>query len=250
MTADRGAVDDGARMTFVEHLAELRSRLIRSLVAVAAGMVVGFAAYDRILDAVTAPYCDVVGADSCGLLVLDPLEGFRVRFMIAGYTGVALAMPVILWQVWRFVTPGLYPRERRLAVPFVVSALMLFALGAVLAFFTIPRALEFLIDIGGPDLTPAFRPREYVSFVTFMMIAFGVGFEFPVLLVFLQLIGVLGPRQLRRFRRYAIVIVAVLVAVITPSGDPISMLSLSVPLWIFYEVAIVIGRVIERRRDR
>src|SRR5205807_1922232 len=120
--------------------------------------------------------------------------------------GVALAMPVILWQLWRFITPGLYAHEKRYAIPFLVSALSLFVLGAGLAFYTLPQALQWLISIGGSDnFVTAFAPDKYFRLVTYMMLAFGIGFEFPILLVFLQLVGVLSVESLRRARRYAIV---------------------------------------------
>ena len=156
---------------------------------------------------------------------------------LALYGGIALAMPVILWQIWRFVTPGLYAHEKRYAIPFIVSALTLFVLGAGLAYYTLPRALEFLIDIGGDDnFVTAFAPGKYFTLITYMMLAFGIGFEFPILLIFLQMAGIVTPQQLAALRRYAIVGICVLVAVITPSGDPISMLMLSVPMIVFYEV--------------
>jgi sec-independent protein translocase protein TatC len=157
-------------------------------------------------------------------------------------------MPVILWQIWQFVTPGLYPHERRYAVPFVVSALVLFVLGAGLAYYTLPRALEFLVDIGGDNLITAFAPGKYFQLITYMMLAFGIGFEFPIVLIFLQLAGILETDTLRKGRRFAIVGILVLVAVITPSGDPISMLMLSVPMIIFYEVAIIVGRILTKRQ--
>ena len=126
------------------------------------------------------------------VLQTEPLEGFSVRLKIAGYGGIALATPVLLWQLWRFVTPGLYAHEKRLAIPFMVSALTLFVLGAGLAYYTLPRALEFLVDIGGTDnFVTAFQPGKYFSLITYMMLAFGIGFEFPILLVFLQLAGIL-----------------------------------------------------------
>jgi sec-independent protein translocase protein TatC len=241
-------------MTLVEHLAELRQRLIICVVAVGVGMVVGFVFYDWIFDFLLHPYKDVVRADpSAGaigenLLQTDPLEGFAVRMKTSAYAGVALAMPVILWQTWRFVTPGLYEHERRYAVPFVTSALVLFVLGATLAYFTLPRALDFLVDIGGDDLVTAFSPGKYFQMVTYMMLAFGVGFEFPIVLIFLQLAGIVEPATLRRARRYAIVGICILVAVITPSGDPISMLMLSAPMVLFYEAAILVGVVLLKRQ--
>jgi sec-independent protein translocase protein TatC len=241
-----------ARMSLMEHLTELRDRLIKIALAVVIGMVISFILYPQIFDFLLGPYKDIATKNnSLGdgkLLILDPLEGFGVRMKLAGYGGIALAMPVILWQIWRFVTPGLYDHERRYAVPFVGSALALFVTGAGLAYYTLPRALQFLVTIGGDNLVTAFQPSKYFTLITYMMLAFGIGFEFPILLVFLQMVGILTSKMLRQARRYAIVGICILVAVITPSGDPISMLMLSVPMVVFYEIAIIVGRVLERRR--
>jgi len=246
---------DDARMSLIEHLAELRDRLIKIAIAVVVGMVISFILYPQIFEFLLGPYKDIARANpetTVGegrLLQIDPLEGFGVRMKLAGYGGIAIAMPVILWQIWRFVTPGLYPHERRYAVPFVASALGLFVLGAGLAYYTLPRALDFLVEIGGTDnFVTAFAPGKYFTLITYMMLAFGIGFEFPILLIFLQMAGILDVGTLRRGRRYAIVGICVLVAVITPSGDPISMLMLSVPMMIFYEVSILAGMFISRRR--
>jgi len=253
MTVTAAAMErDDSRMTLVEHLTELRDRIVKVVIAVVLGMVVSFILYPQIFDFLLAPYKEIADqGNTVGdgrLLILDPLEGFGVRMRLAAYGGIAIAMPVILWQIWQFVTPGLYPHEKRYAVPFVVSALALFLLGAGLAYYTLPRALEFLVSIGGDELVTAFAPGKYFTLITYMMLAFGIGFEFPILLVFLQLAGIVGVDSLRRARRYAIVGISVLVAVITPSGDPISMLMLSVPMVIFYEASILVGRFIERRR--
>ncbi|HEX5366031.1 MAG TPA: twin-arginine translocase subunit TatC [Acidimicrobiales bacterium] len=241
-------------MTLVEHLTELRHRLIVCVVAVGVGMLVAFVAYEWIFSFLVEPYRDVaLRTDSItrgDLLQTDPLEGLGVRLKTSGYAGVALAMPVLLWQAWRFVTPGLYPHERRYVVPFVASALALFLLGAGLAYFTLPRALEFLVDIAGGGFVTAFSAGKYFQLITYMMLAFGVGFEFPIVLVFLQLAGIVDAAALRRARRFAIVGVCVLVAVITPSGDPYSMLMLSVPMVLFYEIAILVGSAVTKRRAK
>ena len=243
---------DEQGMTLMEHLAELRTRLIICVVAVGVGMLIAFVAYDWIFTFLTHPYREIATSEKSltggDLLQTDPLEGFGVRLKTSTYAGIALAMPVLLWQIWRFVTPGLYPHERRYAVPFVISALVLFVLGAGLAYYTLPRALDFLIDIAGDGFITAFSAGKYFQLITYMMLAFGVGFEFPIVLVFLQLAGVVDAAALRRARRYAIVGICVLVAVITPSGDPYSMLMLSLPMVVFYEAAILIGGAIAKRR--
>ena len=245
--------DGDGRMSLMEHLTELRDRLIKCVIAVVVGMIVGFIAYEWIFDFLLDPYADIAQNDDNPLgdqlLQTDPLEGFAVRMKVSAYSGIALAMPVLLWQLWRFVSPGLYSREKRYAIPFVASSLLLFVLGAGLAYFTLPRALEFLGDIGGENLVQIYSPNKYFQLITYMMLAFGIGFEFPILLVFLQLAGILDWRTLARGRRYAFVGIFVLVAVITPSGDPFSLFTLAVPMYLFYEASILIGRVLLRRRE-
>lgn len=252
--AAEGGHDDG-RMPLMAHLVELRSRLIKMVVAVAVGAVVGFVVYDQIFEVLIEPYrslcTDAEHAldENCRLLLTDPLEGLSVRMKVSIYGGIALAMPVLLWQVWRFVAPGLYPREKRYAVPFLVAGLVLFAMGAGIAYWTIPQALEFLVQIAGEDnVVVAYSPQKYFQLIVYMMLAFGIGFQFPIVLIFLQLLELLDPDTLARGRRFAIVGIAVLVAVITPSGDPISMLALTVPMVLFYEVSILVGRLVKRRR--
>jgi sec-independent protein translocase protein TatC len=233
-------------MSLIEHLTELRSRLIKMCIAVAVGAVVVWIFYDPILAFLKAPLNE---ADPNAQLILtDPLQGLATRFKVAGYGGIALATPVLLWQLWRFITPGLYPKERRYAVPFVASGVVLFVMGAGLAYWTLPRALAFLISIGGEDIEAFYTPDKYIQLIVYMMLAFGAGFEFPIVLVFLQLVGVLSYQRLISWRRYAIIAIVVLVAVITPSGDPISLAALSVPMYLFYELSILIGWLVTRRR--
>ncbi|CAN5268577.1 twin-arginine translocase subunit TatC [soil metagenome] len=245
------------RMSLIEHLTELRDRLVKSVLAVAVGALVGFVAYDWIFEILINPYQSICeNSDStdaiagCRLLVTDPLEGFSVRLKVAGYPGIALAMPVILWQLWRFITPGLYAHEKRYAIPFVGSALALFFTGAGIAYWTLPKALQFLTSIGGDNLVQAFSPAKYFQLIVYMMLAFGAGFEFPILLIFLQMAGIVSTDKLREWRRYAVVIIFVLVAVATPSADPVSLFALAIPMILFYEIAIIVGRLRDRRRRR
>ena len=246
-------------MPLLSHLEELRKRLLISVIAVLLGAIVCWILYPQILEELLRPYCEIrrgvssEGAffgQNCDLLVTDPLEPFSVRMMVAGYGGLVLAIPVILWQVWRFIAPGLYPKERRWAVPLVLLGILLFLAGAGLAYWSIPRALDFLVSIGGPDLVSVFSPTKYLGFIVKMTVAFGVGFEFPLILVMLKLAGMVSHHTLRRGRRYAIVGVVALVAILTPSGDPLTLMILSVPMILFYELSILFGRLIERRRNR
>ena len=254
-------LSDGSHMTLMEHLSELRNRLIKTIVAVVVGGIACWFAYRYILDFLLLPYCEstpvskriesrLFGPDGgCNLYVTDPLEPFSVRLTVAGYGGLAVAFPVVLWQAWRFIAPGLYRHEKRYAVPFVASGVLLFFLGAGLAYWSLPRALDFLATIGGPDLVSLFSPKLYLGFVIKMMAAFGIAFQFPIVLIGLQFMGIVENRTLRRVRPYAVVGIVVLVAVITPSGDPFTLMALSVPMYIFYELAILWG-IIARRRQR
>lgn len=248
----RDKVTDDA-MTLTEHLAELRSRLIRAALAIVAGMMVVLAFYEPVLDFLRQPYDNLCRrrpdlVSNCDFFTLGPLEGFNARLRISLYGGIILALPVVLWQIWRFVVPALHAKEKRYAIPFVLSSVVLFVLGGFFAYYTLDQGLEWLISWSGSDVQQAFQISKYVSFVGLMMAAFGVGFEFPVLLVFLQLVGVLRPRQLVEGWRVAVMLIVVLAAVITPSGDPITLALLSVPLTVFYFVAILIGYLATRRR--
>lgn len=240
-------------MTITEHLAELRVRIIRSLLAVVLASVLMLAFYENVLGVMLRPYenlCARKGADFCeaGLVALGPLEGFSARVRISLWGGLVLSMPVILWQIWRFIVPALHQREKRYAIPFIFSTVAMFVLGGVLAFWTLDKALEFLISWSGSQVEQSFQISRYVSLVVLMVVAFGIGFEIPVLLVFLQLVGVLTPRQLLKQWRIAILAVFVLAAVITPSGDPVSLLMLSVPMILLFFVAVGVGHLTTRRR--
>lgn len=239
------ATEQLGSMTLVEHLTELRTRLFISCLAIAIGAIVAFALYERILDFLVDPYCRIKEGE-CQLYVMSPLDGIATRLKVAGYGGLLMASPVVLWELWRFITPGLHKKEKRYAIPFVTGSTLLFFTGVGLAYLTFPKALEFLINIGGDNIQEIFSPKEYVSFFLKIMLAFGLAFEFPVVLVFLQMVGVLTPKQLAGFRRPALVIIVAAAAVLTPSQDPYSLFAMAIPMYIFYEVAILIGRILKK----
>lgn len=237
-------------MTIVEHLGELRRRLIVSVVAFCAAAVVVYVFYPSLLRFLIHPLCVATHkpANACYLTVLGPLDAFAIRLNVTAYGGLVLASPVIVFELWRFVTPGLKANERRYAVPFAVSSLCLFLAGAFVAWATFPHALGFLHAVGGPNIKDLFTPQKYLGLILALMAIFGVTFEFPVVLVGLELARVLTPARLRKWRRAAIVLIVVFSAVVTPSSDPFSMLALAVPMLVFYELSIGVGRLIERRR--
>jgi len=238
-------IESQGNMSLIEHLTELRKRIIISVIAVAVGAIVAFVVSDQILEFLLEPLCRLNSGqgpfDECVLFNRSPLEGFSVKLMLATYSGVAFAMPIILWQLWQFIAPGLYPQEKKYGLTFVVLSFLLFAFGAGLAYWSLPRALEFLIDVGGPNLENLYSPKEYIGFVVKMMLGFGIGFEFPIMLIFLQLIGLVDNKMLRSGRRFALVGIVALVAVLTPSGDPYTLMVLSVPMYLFYEISIGFG---------
>ena len=242
------------RMTLRDHLAELRVRIVRSMLAVTLGVVIMLAFYDPVLRFLLKPYHSLclrrpsLGCDG-KVYGLGPLDGFSTRISVSLYGGLIIAFPVVLWQIWRFIVPGLHAKEKKYAIPFIISTIALFALGGYIAYWTLDKALEFLISWSGAGVGQVFQVSKYISLVGLMVFAFGIGFEFPVLLVFLQLVGVLTPQALAKGWRYAIMAIFVIAAVITPSGDPISMLALAVPMSVFYLCSIVIGLVIQRRKQ-
>jgi sec-independent protein translocase protein TatC len=243
-------------MTVVEHLDELRTRLLICLGAIGVTGIGGWFLYGPVVRLLTNPYCDFVTAhpqlaadpsEPCQLVFSTVLQPFLVKLKVAAFLGLAMALPVVLYQLWMFVTPGLTQRERRFAVPFVVVSLILFGLGGWFALLTLPRGLSFLLGFAGTDRVLLLLTFDkYLGFVMLMILAFGVSFEFPLLLISLTLIGVISSQQLRQWRRYALLGVAVFAAVITPSADWFTMSAMMVPLLIFYELAILISRLLKR----
>ena len=250
----KGAERDAGNMALGDHLSELRTRLLICVGTVVVMMIPAWFLYPWITDILNQPYCDAVRnvepEASCKFLETNLLEPFTLRLRIAGYGALFLSMPVMLWQLWRFVAPGLYKRERRYALAFTLSSLALFAAGAAVAYVTLTKAVEFLVTLGGPDVEIRSGIGNFVKFSMFMMLAFGVGFQFPVLVVALQMVGVVTPQRLASWRRQIIVVIVVLAAGITPSGDPISMLALAVPMYLFFELSLLIGRLFLWRRAR
>jgi sec-independent protein translocase protein TatC len=255
MTDTSAETHDEGRMTLFEHLTELRKRLIYCLIAVAVTTVVMFILYPRVLSFLAGPYEEVTRGDKacggnptqgCDLIVTGPLDPFLIRLKLAGYGGIALAIPFIFWQIWRFVTPGLHKNERRYAIAFLLSSIVLFVLGAIVAWFTVQKALEFLLGVGGSSIQPFIAADKYLTLVTLMIIAFGVAFEFPLLIIALLLVRVVNTRQLRDARRWVAVGITIFAAVITPSQDPFSLLFMAIPMYFFYEISIVIGRLLKR----
>jgi sec-independent protein translocase protein TatC len=233
-------------MSVVDHLAELRSRIIVSLVAFAVAGTIVFVFAPSVIAFLIQFYRESTADTPNKLVFTGPLDAFATRLKIATYGGIVLAAPVWLWELWRFITPGLNPKEKRYAIPFVFASLFLFACGAGVALLTLQPALNFLLKIGGSDLQPLLTADKYISLVGLMIVAFGIAFEFPVVLMFLLIARVITTQQLNHWRRWAIVIIVTFAAVITPSQDPYSLFAMAVPMYVFYELCILIGKLLKR----
>lgn len=244
-------------MTLVEHLGELRTRLLVSIASIAVGAGVAWFLYGPLFHFLTQQFCGFMTTHRtlaidphhpCKLVYSSVLEPFTTKIKIVTVTGLLIAMPVLLFELWAFITPGLKDRERKFAIPFVVSSMVLFGLGAWFGLITLPRALNFLLGFAGTTgIVFVMSVGKYVGFVVLVVGAFGLSFEFPLVLISLMTVGVLSSKQLSRWRRYAVVGIAVFAAVITPSQDWFTMSAMMVPLLIFYELAILVGRFLLKR---
>jgi sec-independent protein translocase protein TatC len=248
------------RMALVEHLRELRNRLGVSLLALVVCVVVALIFREAVFDLVKQPYCDTeVARDAaartgteCELYAFNPFEQFSVSLRVALIAGVVASAPVWLYQLGAFITPALHRKERRYAAGFLGASLVLFATGVVFAYLTISRGLQFLLTFGGDGIVTLPSIQSYLSFVTLTLLAFGVAFLFPVLILFLNFVGVFPSAKMRSARRGMVVGIAVAAALLTPSQDPFTFMAMAVPLYALYEACIVISRVRERavRRRR
>ena len=221
---------EGAVMSLVDHLAELRNRIEWSLVAIGLGSVVGFAGGEPIIAFLRSP----LPLDQ-PLVFTSVGDPFAIRIRIALVVGIILAMPVILWNLWRFVAPGLTTDERRAILPWIPAALAFFALGVGIAYVVLPFAATFLLSFQTPDLQALLTAREYFDFVSTMFLAFGLLMEFPILLVGLSRVGIVTSERLQRSRRVAILAIAIFAAAATPGGDLVSPAILGLTLYALFE---------------
>jgi len=253
-------------MTLMEHLYELRHRLFIAVLAVFLGTVVGFVWYTvgipaihlpTLGDILTEPYCAVpagtrleLGGVSCSLLAPTPFSALHIRLSSAIMAGVLLSCPVWLYQLWAFVGPALYSKERKFALSFVGIAAVLFAGGMVLAYLVIPEGLKVLLGFGGPGVVTALTPESYYGFLIGIMVIFGVSLELPLLLVMLNFAGVLKGVKLAKARRYAFFGMVVFAAIAVPGNDPVSMGVLALTLCILYEAAVQVSKAHDRRKAK
>ncbi|TVT44141.1 twin-arginine translocase subunit TatC [Amycolatopsis rhizosphaerae] len=253
-------------MTLIEHIYEFRRRLGYALLALLAGGIFGFIWFQTRLGPIeslgqlmNSPYCGIpadrllpgtIGPDgSCRLLQTAPFEGIMIQLKVGLAAGAVVTSPLWLYQIWAFIAPGLYSKERRYALTFVGFASILFAGGALLAYLLVPHAFQMLMNFGGDFFTTALTADKYISFVLSLLVIFGVSFELPLLVVMLNFAGVLKYAQLKKWRRGIIFLLFVFAAFATPGSDPFSMIGLAGALTVLFEIAIQIARVHDRRKE-
>lgn len=226
-----------AAMPLTGHLTELRNRILWSILAIAVGSMIGFAAGDPLVALLRAPLPPTVP-----LILLDITAAFSIRVQVALVVGIILAMPVILWHVWRFISPGLTAAERRAVLPWIPAALGFFVLGVGIAYVILPFAVTFLLGLVLADVNPTIELRSYFDFVTTLFLAFGVLMEFPILLVGLSRVGIVTSARLAGSRRLVILVIAIFAAVATPGGDLVSPFVLGLTLYVLFEGTILFIR--------
>ena len=234
-----------ASLSLLQHIDELRRRLTKAAIAIVVASIVAFIFRNRIFDLLVAPYENATTNRS--LVFFKPTEAFSLFMRLSLFGGLVIASPVLIWQMWAFVSPGLHRSEKKYIIPAAATLTILFLSGVAVAYFSLERGLGFLLDFGADRVEPVIGGSDYFTFAIRFLLVFGFAFEFPVFLFFAAAIGVVRSRQLRRGRRWAILLIVVIGAVITPSGDPYTLLLLSVPLYVMYEITILAVRFVLKK---
>ncbi|MGH3315045.1 MAG: twin-arginine translocase subunit TatC [Nocardioidaceae bacterium] len=252
-TSAQGATE-GARMTLVEHLRELRNRVFKGALAIFVATCASWFFYDELLHLLVGPYEAATQFSSDQLdqkLVQGTIAGpFILQMKICGLAGLVLASPVWLYQVWAFIMPGLHRHERKWTLVFAAVAGPLFMAGVVLGYAVLPKGIDVLLGFTGPDIANYIDVNGYLSFSLRMLMAFGIAFEIPLFVILLNLAGVISGEQLKHARRWIVLLAFIFAAVATPSADPFSMLALAIPMTLLFLLSEMIAHLVDRRRLR
>jgi sec-independent protein translocase protein TatC len=243
--------ENEVKLSFLDHLRELRRRLLHAIYGVVVGMCLVGWFVPSIVDALLAPVRNALPDGKQTLVYTSAIEPMMVYIKAALYGGLFAAAPWVLWQLWLFIAPGLYKHEKRVVFPFLAWATILFYAGAVFCYFLVlppafPAMLAFAGD--GSHLVPMLSLSEQLSLILAMMLGFGIVFEVPVVIAFLAMIGLVDWRWLAKYRRHAIVVNVIAAAIITPTGDPFNLALMAVPMILFYEVGIILARVLGKKK--
>jgi sec-independent protein translocase protein TatC len=250
------AADPEGRMSLMDHLRELRNRLIKAILALLVGTIVGWVLFQPIWEFLKEPYCSLPASQQlesgkCTLVVNGIFQQFFLRLKISFIVGIVISSPIWLYQLWAFIAPGLYRREKRWTYVFMAAAVPLFVVGTILAYLTVDKGLQlFLGDFSIDDVTALITVDHYLGYVLAMLLVFGMTFELPLFVVVLNAAGVLSFQTIKRSQRLAVFGIFVFAAVATPSGDPFTMLALAVPTLVLFEVSAVLAFFNDRRRAR
>ncbi|MEV4115835.1 twin-arginine translocase subunit TatC [Nonomuraea sp. NPDC049695] len=247
------APDPEGRMPLMEHLRELRNRLLIAAIAVVVGIIIGWIFFDPVWAFIKEPFCETPQAQQlrpgeCTLTYGGIFQSFFLTLKVSALVGVVVSAPVWLYQLWAFVTPALYRNEKRYSIAFLGLAIPLFGIGAALAYLIMDTSLAILLGFAPSDTLPIIQIDEYVNYVLIMIVIFGVSFELPLLLVFLNIIGVLSHATVKKNRRWVVFAMFVFGAVITPGGDPLTMMALAAPMIVLYFLAEFFMYMREKRR--
>jgi len=234
-------------MTLLEHLDEVRRRLVRCLIYIAIGFAISFVLFDSVLSLITKDFLEQIGQPE--LQCFGPACAVALKLKVSAYMAIAIAMPGILFELWRFVAPGLTPKEKRWSRPIVPLIFVFFVFGMFFGWLTLPAAYAFILNFAGSAVSVFPSANDFLSFFVFYMLAFGLSFEFPLVLVFLQATGIITWRSLLKSWRYAIVGIVVFAAVITPSVDWFSLALMAAPMVVFYFGAALVGWLLFGRRS-
>lgn len=249
-------VEEGGQMTFFEHLVELRKRIINSLIAIAIGSFIGVYVAKYVIVYVTRPMLKALSEAHLDpkLIYTHPAGGFNLIITLGIYIGVVLASPVVLYQVWLFVAPALYKHERSAITGFLFSTVFLFLAGIAFGYFvTLPYILKFLVTfqvVSLPGVVPMITITEYFDLTLLVLLGLGLVFELPVLVFFLSLFGIVTPKFLWKNIRYAILVIAIVAAIITPTPDATTMLIFMAPMILLYFIGIAVSAIVVRKRER